>query len=514
MTNTQVDNLEGKRLNENYRVTKVVHWSEHSVLCEATKLDSNKLVQLTILENASIKNIEQFEQACKKASKLKHEALATLYDLNKTSEGEPFLSSEPGEIGLANLLEQGETYQVSSASQLITDIIDGLIYLEHKGIQASLPLPHRIFLQKKIQKLSSGISSRPHQDGTRKGALLNYSVKLAPWCDMLEFVPEDSLFPSIPSELERTKYLPPDSIRLTKIDARSQIYTLACIFYQLITGRPPFRSDELVDLQSQQLCSPPPRLHDSRPDLFFDPALEAIITKALEKDPSKRYRSLLDFRFALQKFVAPKEAKIHRIYSGVCISLFLILFGWASYALVDPIQGIISSYQASHAPHDPDPFGERPDDLIPSPPADSITALLNTLPPVPANAINLGSISDSVHLKSGDYFCNKITLDGNKRITAEDNVKLWIKPEKMQDSVLDVSGTAGILADKDPHNFDVYYVSQANIVMTGKSKLDCHLLAPAAVIEASGEALISGEVTSNGQILRDKAHFLHVDPND
>lgn len=504
MSKQPVDNLEGKRLNENYRVSKVIHWSEHSVICLAEQLDTKKTVKLTILEDASIKNREHFDAVCKKTTKLQHNGLSLLYDLGKTTDGEPFLCSELSDLTLTELLHRGETYELGAATQMITSIIDSLVYLERRGERIILPLPHRIFLQKKAEKISA--SSRAN---SKSGMTLPYSAKMAAWCNVLDFIPEDSLFSALPSELEQLKHQPPESLRLERLDSRSQVYTLACIFYQLIAGRPPFNSDDLVDLQSQQLCSPPPRLHEARPDLYFDPKLEKVLLKALAKDPSQRYRDLLEFRSAIQQFLSSNKAKLYKTYSNVCLAALILLVGWVAYSSLEPAKMLMQP-----VPVHPDPFGERPDDLLPSPVPASTQDALSSLPAIPADAVNLGTISESMQLKAGNYYCQKIYLDASKQLKATGDVKLWIKPAPMQDSVCTLKESASIESAPDSGNFIIYYVSQANIMLSGKSKLECKLIAPAAAIEASGEALISGDVTSNGQILKEKAHFLHINQDE
>lgn len=512
MTNTQVDDLEGKRLNENYRVSKVLHWSEHSVVCRAQRLDSNSSVDLRILDAASIKQLDQFEQSCKQNTKLKHDFIVPLLDVSKTSEGEPFISIQPFELSLDMILGT-DTFDVESSARLVTQLIDGLLYLERNAEQVVLPLPYKVFLEREKQAISSeNIQQRSSpRDTQRKGKTLSYTAKIAAW-NMSSYLPEDLIFPTLPSEVERTKYFPPEEIHKEKLDARSQTYALACIFHQLITGRTPFASDDLVELQSQQLCSAPPRLHESRPDLYFSPKLQQVISKALEKDPSKRFRNLLEFKTALLGAAIP-ATRLHKTSSRILIVLLLCLVGWSAFETFNPVDGpiitMIRSYLLSNAPQDPDPFDERPHILPIGLPANGSDAL-SSLPPIPQNAQDLGTVTASKHLHPGNYYCDRISLVGNAQLTAEGEVNLWVKPRGMQDSVLSLGDNAVIKARKDPKAFNVYYMSQANVHLSGKSKLDCRLLAPAAAIEASDEALISGHVTSNGQILNGNSHFTHV----
>jgi tetratricopeptide (TPR) repeat protein len=93
-------------------------------------------------------------------------------------------------------------------------------------------------------------------------------------------------------------YMPPEQATGGDVTARSDLYSLGCMLYEMVTGRPPFVGDNSVAIIGQHLNTPPivPSWH--RPDL--PPALEALILRLLEKDPSKRPASAAVVRQALE----------------------------------------------------------------------------------------------------------------------------------------------------------------------------------------------------------------------
>ena len=81
------------------------------------------------------------------------------------------------------------------------------------------------------------------------------------------------------------------------MDARSDLYSLGAMLYEMVCGRPPFLGDESVAIIGQHLNTPPvaPRWH--RPDC--PPALETLILRLLEKDPARRPSTAAEVRDAL-----------------------------------------------------------------------------------------------------------------------------------------------------------------------------------------------------------------------
>ena len=93
-------------------------------------------------------------------------------------------------------------------------------------------------------------------------------------------------------------YVAPEQISGRPVDARCDVYGFACVVHEMLTGRPPFRrDDDMALLWAHQYDDPPP-LTEARPDL---PAtLDAVLAKALAKNPDDRYDSCLAFVSALR----------------------------------------------------------------------------------------------------------------------------------------------------------------------------------------------------------------------
>lgn len=84
-------------------------------------------------------------------------------------------------------------------------------------------------------------------------------------------------------------YMSPEQVQGSKVDHRSDLYSLGATFYHLLVGRPPFRGDTALAVAFHQVHTPPPSLTDSRPDLSS--SVCRLIQRMLAKKPDERFAS-------------------------------------------------------------------------------------------------------------------------------------------------------------------------------------------------------------------------------
>jgi tetratricopeptide (TPR) repeat protein len=100
-------------------------------------------------------------------------------------------------------------------------------------------------------------------------------------------------------------YMPPEQAMGGEVGPRSDLYSLGAMLYEMVCGRPPFVGDESVAIIGQHLNTPPVAPSWHRPDC--PPALEALMLRLLEKDPSKRPASAEEVRKSLES-VTPSSS--------------------------------------------------------------------------------------------------------------------------------------------------------------------------------------------------------------
>jgi aminoglycoside phosphotransferase (APT) family kinase protein len=100
-------------------------------------------------------------------------------------------------------------------------------------------------------------------------------------------------------------YMAPEQtgkLKSAEIDARTDVYGLGATLYHLVAGRKPFAGDRAEDVMAQVVNDPPPSLHAIRREVPRE--LEAIILKAMEKDPARRYACCRELAEDLERFLA------------------------------------------------------------------------------------------------------------------------------------------------------------------------------------------------------------------
>jgi eukaryotic-like serine/threonine-protein kinase len=90
------------------------------------------------------------------------------------------------------------------------------------------------------------------------------------------------------------QYLSPEQARGEAVDARSDVYAAGCVLFELLTGDPPFTGDTPVAVAYQHVREDPRRPSELNPSVT--PALDAIVLKALSKNPANRYQSAAEMR--------------------------------------------------------------------------------------------------------------------------------------------------------------------------------------------------------------------------
>ena len=93
-------------------------------------------------------------------------------------------------------------------------------------------------------------------------------------------------------------YMSPEQLRESKdLDQRSDIYSLGCMLYEMLTGGPPYTGRSLTEMVTRILGAAVPSIRRLRPDV--PPAVEQAILRALAKQPAQRFATMEEFAAAL-----------------------------------------------------------------------------------------------------------------------------------------------------------------------------------------------------------------------
>ena len=109
------------------------------------------------------------------------------------------------------------------------------------------------------------------------------------------------------------QYLSPEQARGESVDARSDVYSAGCVLYELITGEPPFTGDSPVAVAYQHVREDPRTPSSVNPAV--SPALDAIVLKALAKNPMNRYQSAAEMRADLVRVLSGQRPSAPAVFT-------------------------------------------------------------------------------------------------------------------------------------------------------------------------------------------------------
>ena len=92
------------------------------------------------------------------------------------------------------------------------------------------------------------------------------------------------------------EYMSPEAARGEDVDHRADVYSLGVILFDMLCGRPPFEAPQSSEVLSMHIHQQPPSPREFAPHREITEMAEAVILRAMQKDPNKRYQNMSEFR--------------------------------------------------------------------------------------------------------------------------------------------------------------------------------------------------------------------------
>lgn len=287
----------GQVLGDRYRVEEELGTGGMGVVCRATHLGLGtpvaiKLIRPDFAENEEF--VRRFLNEARRAALLRSERIAHVHDVGQLETGEPFLVMELLEgVELGRYLEEHDPLSEVDAISIALQIAEGLEAAHRCGI-----------VHRDVKPANTFLVRRP--DG-------RFSVKILDFGISKQLAESTTTITDAGQSLGSPWYMSPEQMMdASRVDERSDLWSLGVVLFEMLAGRRPFDGVTLPEVCAKVLTSPAPLLSVLRPEI--DPELEAIVARCLEKEPAHRYPDMASLGAALRDCLArhavPAEASV------------------------------------------------------------------------------------------------------------------------------------------------------------------------------------------------------------
>jgi serine/threonine-protein kinase len=245
--------------------------------------------------------VERFLQEARASSKVRHENIVEITDFGETDRGRPFMVMEylEGEDLAATLRHDGPL-SWERARPMLLQILAALQAAHDGGVIHRDLKPENIF---RITRMGN--------DDFLKVLDFGIAKVIREADDPLQSLTLDGRVIGTPA------YMSPEQCLGLPVDARSDLYAVGILGYELLTGRIPFDSNEPVRLLFSHVHEEVPPMATAAPSVAVDRRVEAIMRRALQKNPKDRHASARELADALLADVDPEEPGLLQSLRGL-----------------------------------------------------------------------------------------------------------------------------------------------------------------------------------------------------
>ena len=224
----------------------------------------------------------RFRREAQNAAALNHPAIVAVYDTGEaeTPNGPlPYIVMEYVDgVTLRDIVHSEGPMESQQAIEVIADACQALNFSHQHGIIHRDVKPANIMISK-----------------TGAVKVMDFGIARA--------LADASSVTQTAAVIGTAQYLSPEQARGEKVDARSDVYSLGCVLYEILTGEPPFIGDSPVAVAYQHVREDPIPPSERHPGI--SPELDAVVLKSLAKNPDNRYQTAAEMR-----------ADLIRVHSG------------------------------------------------------------------------------------------------------------------------------------------------------------------------------------------------------
>ncbi|NNN18301.1 MAG: Stk1 family PASTA domain-containing Ser/Thr kinase, partial [Acidimicrobiaceae bacterium] len=226
--------------------------------------------------SVNVSFVERFRREAQAAANLSHPNIVSVFDWGE-AENTYYIVMELVEgITLASLIRESGRTDPYKAAAIAADVASSLSFAHRHGVIHRDVKPSNVLLTEdgQVKVTDFGIARAATADGdlTQTGAVMGTAT-----------------------------YIPPEQAQGLAVDGRSDVYSLGVVLYEMLVGKVPFAGDSPLAIAYKHVREEAVRPRVLEPEI--PEALEAIVMKAMAKDPDARYQSAIEMRDDLQRFL-------------------------------------------------------------------------------------------------------------------------------------------------------------------------------------------------------------------
>lgn len=272
-----MDKYIGKKLDGRYEIRELIGVGGMANVYKAYDVLENRVVAVKILREEYMDNDEfmrRFRNESRAISLLDHPNIVKVYDVIFSNRIQSIVMEYIDGITLKDYIDQEHVLRWKEAMHFTVQILKALQHAHDKGIVHRDIKPHNIMLL---------------SDGTIK--ITDFGIARFSRSNTKTIT--DKAIGSV-------HYISPEQASGAFTDARSDIYSLGVLMFEMLTGKLPFEADSLVSVAIKQIQSQPTLPRSINPDI--PEGLQEIVMRAMQKDAAKRYQSAAEMLHDIDEF--------------------------------------------------------------------------------------------------------------------------------------------------------------------------------------------------------------------